>query len=113
MHTLRANRAGWAVADNVCGRDVKLPGIVGTLQATEAIKWILGKGEPLVGRLLLFDALQMRFREMRLRVGSACSCEMGLAAIADGSERLLYSHPLLDLESGRASVRLNALPTGY
>ena len=44
-----------------------LPGIVGCIQAAEAIKLLLGAGEPLTGRLLLFDALRMRFREMRLR----------------------------------------------
>ena len=49
-----------------------LPGIVGSLQAVEAIKLILGKGEPLVGRLLLFDALAMRFRELKLRKNPAC-----------------------------------------
>ena len=49
-----------------------LPGIIGTVQATEAIKLILGKGEPLVGRLLLFDALEMRFRELKLRKDPAC-----------------------------------------
>jgi adenylyltransferase/sulfurtransferase len=49
-----------------------LPGIVGTIQANEAIKMILGVGEPLVGRLLLFDALRMRFRELRVRKNPAC-----------------------------------------
>ncbi|HXV76131.1 MAG TPA: molybdopterin-synthase adenylyltransferase MoeB [Candidatus Polarisedimenticolaceae bacterium] len=49
-----------------------LPGIIGTLQATEAIKLILGRGEPLVGRLLLFNALEMRFRELRLRRDAGC-----------------------------------------
>src|SRR5215470_2767131 len=44
-----------------------LPGVIGTIQATEAIKLILGEGEPLVGRLLLFDALKMKFRELKLR----------------------------------------------
>ena len=43
-----------------------LPGIVGTVQATEAIKLLTGLGEPLVGRLLLYDALRMRFREIAL-----------------------------------------------
>jgi molybdopterin/thiamine biosynthesis adenylyltransferase/rhodanese-related sulfurtransferase len=43
-----------------------LPGIIGTLQATEAIKLITGVGEPLIGRLLLYDALRMRFREVAL-----------------------------------------------
>jgi molybdopterin/thiamine biosynthesis adenylyltransferase/rhodanese-related sulfurtransferase len=49
-----------------------LPGIVGTLQANEAIKLLLGIGEPLVGRLLLFDALAMRFRELRFGVDADC-----------------------------------------
>ena len=49
-----------------------LPGIVGSIQAMETIKLILGTGEPLVGRLLLFDALAMNFRELRLRKNPAC-----------------------------------------
>jgi molybdopterin/thiamine biosynthesis adenylyltransferase/rhodanese-related sulfurtransferase len=49
-----------------------LPGIVGLLQATEALKLILGLGEPLIGRLLSFDALTMRFRETRLPRDPAC-----------------------------------------
>jgi molybdopterin/thiamine biosynthesis adenylyltransferase/rhodanese-related sulfurtransferase len=44
-----------------------LPGVIGTIQATEAIKILLGIGETLVGRLLLFDALQMSFRTLRLK----------------------------------------------
>ena len=49
-----------------------LPGVIGTIQATEAIKLVLGRGEPLVGRLLMFDALRMEFRELRLRRNPAC-----------------------------------------
>jgi len=49
-----------------------LPGIIGTIQAIEAIKIILGKGEPLIGRLLLFDALSMDFKEVRLRKDENC-----------------------------------------
>ena len=49
-----------------------LPGIVGTIQATETIKLILGNGEPLIGRLLLFNALRMRFRELKLRKNPSC-----------------------------------------
>jgi adenylyltransferase/sulfurtransferase len=49
-----------------------LPGTVGLIQATEAVKLILGIGEPLVGRLLLYDALGMRFRELRLRKNREC-----------------------------------------
>jgi molybdopterin/thiamine biosynthesis adenylyltransferase/rhodanese-related sulfurtransferase/molybdopterin converting factor small subunit len=49
-----------------------LPGIIGCLQANEVLKLILGVGEPLIGRLLLFDALKMRFRELKLRKDPAC-----------------------------------------
>src|SRR5437763_507151 len=49
-----------------------LPGTVGLIQATEAVKLILGIGEPLVGRLLLFDALAMKFRELKLRRNTEC-----------------------------------------
>ena len=49
-----------------------LPGLVGVIQATEVIKLILGKGESLVGRLLLVDALSMRFRELKLRKNPEC-----------------------------------------
>jgi adenylyltransferase/sulfurtransferase len=49
-----------------------LPGVIGVIQATEAIKLILGSGQPLIGRLLLYDALQMRFRELKLRRDTDC-----------------------------------------
>ena len=49
-----------------------LPGIIGTLQAAETLKLLLGVGEPMVGRLLLLDALRMRFREMKLRKDPEC-----------------------------------------
>jgi sulfur-carrier protein adenylyltransferase/sulfurtransferase len=49
-----------------------LPGTIGLIQATEAVKLILGIGEPLVGRLLLYDALGMRFRELKLRKNPEC-----------------------------------------
>jgi adenylyltransferase/sulfurtransferase len=49
-----------------------LPGLVGVIQATETIKLILGKGETLAGRLLLIDALTMRFRELKLRKNPEC-----------------------------------------
>ena len=49
-----------------------LPGAIGTIQATEAVKLILGIGEPLVGRLMLYDALGMSFREMKLRKDPNC-----------------------------------------
>ena len=49
-----------------------LPGIIGSIQAMETLKLILKTGEPLVGRLLLFDALGMKFRELKLRKNSDC-----------------------------------------
>jgi adenylyltransferase/sulfurtransferase len=49
-----------------------LPGIIGVMQATEAVKIILGIGETLKGRLLLYDALGMRFRELKLRRDKDC-----------------------------------------
>jgi adenylyltransferase/sulfurtransferase len=49
-----------------------LPGIIGCLQAMEVIKLILGRGDPLIGRLLLFDALGMKFRELKLRKNPGC-----------------------------------------
>src|SRR5437588_5359469 len=49
-----------------------LPGLIGCIQATEAVKLILGKGEPLIGRLLLYDALQMTFQEFKVRRNPKC-----------------------------------------
>lgn len=49
-----------------------LPGIIGTIQANETVKLIIGRGEPLIGRLLLFDAMKMKFRELKLRRNPDC-----------------------------------------
>jgi molybdopterin/thiamine biosynthesis adenylyltransferase len=49
-----------------------LPGVIGLLQATETIKLLLGRGEPLVGRLLTYDSMKMKFRELRLRRDPDC-----------------------------------------
>jgi molybdopterin/thiamine biosynthesis adenylyltransferase/rhodanese-related sulfurtransferase len=49
-----------------------LPGVIGTIQATEAIKLLLGRGDPLVGRLLTYDSLRMKFGELRLRRDKNC-----------------------------------------
>jgi molybdopterin/thiamine biosynthesis adenylyltransferase/rhodanese-related sulfurtransferase len=49
-----------------------LPGIIGSLQANEVIKLIVGAGDPMIGRLLLFDALKMKFRELKLRKDPNC-----------------------------------------
>jgi molybdopterin/thiamine biosynthesis adenylyltransferase len=50
-----------------------LPGVLGVLEAVEAIKLVLGCGDPMIGRMLLFDALGMRFREVRLRKDPGCA----------------------------------------
>jgi sulfur-carrier protein adenylyltransferase/sulfurtransferase len=66
-----------------------LPGLVGVMQATEAIKLILGAGEPLIGRLLLVDALAMRFRELKLRKNPdcpACGTQPTIKALIDYNE---------------------------
>jgi molybdopterin/thiamine biosynthesis adenylyltransferase/rhodanese-related sulfurtransferase len=49
-----------------------LPGIIGTIQATEAIKLLLGQGDPLIGRLLTYDSLKMTFRTLKLRRDPEC-----------------------------------------
>jgi molybdopterin/thiamine biosynthesis adenylyltransferase/rhodanese-related sulfurtransferase len=49
-----------------------LPGLIGVVQATETVKLILGTGSPLIGRLLLYDALEMSFREMKVRKNPKC-----------------------------------------
>lgn len=66
-----------------------VPGIIGAIQAVEAIKIIIGRGDALTGRLLLFDALKMEFREIRFRKDPACP--------ACGPER--SSHELPDYEA--------------
>ena len=66
-----------------------LPGLVGVMQATEAIKLILGAGDPLIGRLLLVDALAMKFRELKLRKNPdcpACGTERTITALIDYNE---------------------------
>ncbi len=49
-----------------------LPGVIGSMQATEALKILLGKGKPLIGRMLLFDALEAKFREVKVRKDPNC-----------------------------------------
>jgi sulfur-carrier protein adenylyltransferase/sulfurtransferase len=61
-----------------------LPGVVGTIQATEAIKLITGAGEPLVGRMLLFDALRMTFRT--IRVPRRCESHETITRLIDYEE---------------------------
>jgi molybdopterin/thiamine biosynthesis adenylyltransferase/rhodanese-related sulfurtransferase len=68
-----------------------LPGLVGVVQATETVKLLLGKGEPLIGRLLTYDALGMRFREVKLRRDPRCALCGEHPTIHD-----LSMHPLTD-----------------
>ena len=74
-----------------------LPGTMGALQATEAIKLVLGIGEPLAGRLLVYDALAARFRELKLRRDPRC------ATCGDGVDRTAI--PLVDYEQLCAAPR--------
>ena len=50
-----------------------LPGVIGVMMATEAIKYIIGIGEPLIGRLILYDALSMTYREMKINRDENCA----------------------------------------
>jgi sulfur-carrier protein adenylyltransferase/sulfurtransferase len=73
-----------------------LPGIIGLIQATEAVKLITGAGQTLLGRLLLFDALEMRFRELKLRKDPdcpVCGQHPTITALAD-YERLCGDAPI-------------------
>jgi len=74
-----------------------LPGIMGVLQATEAIKLLLGLGEPLAGRLIVYDALKTRFRELKLRRDPRCP------TCGDGVDRAAI--PLIDYEQFCAGSR--------
>lgn len=73
-----------------------IPGVIGSIQATEAIKILLGLGEPLAARLLLFDALEMRFREVRLHRDPACALNGDAPTI---TELVEYDQPRCDTPS--------------
>ena len=64
--------AGMAPSCNEAGVLGVLPGVIGVLQATEAVKILLGIGETLSGRLLIYDALATKFRELKLRRDPEC-----------------------------------------
>ncbi|HZS38318.1 MAG TPA: ThiF family adenylyltransferase, partial [Polyangia bacterium] len=63
---------GMAPSCNEAGVLGVLPGVIGVLQATEAVKLILGIGKPLIGRLMQYDALNMKFREFKLPRNPKC-----------------------------------------
>ncbi|HEY9076835.1 MAG TPA: molybdopterin-synthase adenylyltransferase MoeB [Anaerolineaceae bacterium] len=71
-----------------------VPGIIGTIQAAEAIKLILGAGEPLYARMILFDALEMSFREVRLKKNPRCQvCGIDRNAIQLTDFNIVCSEP--------------------
>jgi adenylyltransferase/sulfurtransferase len=96
-----------------------LPGLLGVVQATEAIKLILGAGEPLIGRLLMVDALAMRFRELRLRKNPdcpACGERRTITRLIDydqfcgvrGEERPMTTTRIPEIEPEELKRRLDA-----
>ena len=97
-----------------------LPGIVGSLQALEAIKWILGVGESLLGRLLIFDALRLRFREVRLRKDPdcpACGTAPSITELVDYEAfcgvRAAAVHPASDVEPVALGTELSGAAPPY
>ncbi|HSD29403.1 MAG TPA: ubiquitin-like small modifier protein 1 [Vicinamibacteria bacterium] len=93
-----------------------LPGVVGGIQATEALKILLGVGEPLVGRLLLYDALAMRFEELKLRRDPECPLCSAKATIHElqdypafcGTGRGQDAEPLEEIGAAELKRRLDA-----
>jgi adenylyltransferase/sulfurtransferase len=86
-----------------------LAGIIGTLQATETIKWILERGETLCGRLLLFDALQMRFRELELRRDPECPVCGDHPTIRDLHDGATFCAPLPEAASASSDIEPSEL----
>jgi sulfur-carrier protein adenylyltransferase/sulfurtransferase len=89
-----------------------LPGLVGVMQATEVIKLILGKGEPLIGRLLLIDALGMKFRELKLRKNPDCPvCGMNptVTRLIDYNEFCGIRGEEKPMESGISEIQVEEL----
>jgi adenylyltransferase/sulfurtransferase len=93
-----------------------LPGVIGSIQATEAVKILLGVGEPLVGRLLLYDALAMRFDELRLQRDPDCRLCSPRATIRElqdypafcGSGRSQEADPVEEITARELERRLKA-----
>jgi adenylyltransferase/sulfurtransferase len=87
-----------------------LPGIIGTIQATEAIKLILDVGDPLAGRILVLEALRMRFREVRLRKDPdcpACGAHPTIRELID-YDRFCGVAPRAEAASGTAAADITA-----
>ncbi len=79
-----------------------LPGVVGTLQATEAVKLLIGIGEPLIGRLLMYDALRMRFRELAVPRDPSCPLCGTDPTISDLAD---YDYPNLCLSGDGSTLQ--------
>jgi adenylyltransferase/sulfurtransferase len=86
-----------------------LPGVIGTIQATEAIKLILGAGEPLVGRLLIYDALKMRFRDLKLPKDPDCPVCGTRPTITTLREYAAYCAPAVEeITAAELKARIDA-----
>ncbi len=91
-----------------------LPGVVGSLQATEALKLLLNKGRPLTGRLLVLDLLNARFREMAIPKDPTCRLCGGESPVADLEDPRLTEHPAfrvccdLELTSEELRARIDS-----
>ena len=86
-----------------------LPGVVGTLQATEAIKLLAGIGEPLVGRLLIFDALSMSVRQLRLKKNADCAVCGTHPTVTELIDYEGFCNPVMKDELTPAEVPTDAL----
>lgn len=86
-----------------------LPGIVGTMQATEALKLILGIGEPLIGRLVHFDALKMKFREFNLKRDPDCAICGERPTITALIDYETFCHGAPDLTAAVPEIDVHAL----
>jgi adenylyltransferase/sulfurtransferase len=82
-----------------------LPGVIGTVQATETIKLLLGIGKPLIGRLLLYDALKMRFRELKLPKDPDCPVCGAHPTILEPADVEGYCRSETNATHARAAVR--------
>ena len=86
--------------------------MIGVVQATEAVKLILGIGEPLVGRLLTYDALGMRFREVRLRRDPNCPLCGTSPTITDLSIHRVGAPVACEAPNGHATSAPAPAPAG-
>jgi bacteriocin biosynthesis cyclodehydratase domain-containing protein len=81
-----------------------LPGVIGVLQANEALKILVGYGEPLVGRLLMFDAQSTTFRELKLRRDPHCAtCGDGAREDVTATRDRATSQPALEAAGAGAA----------